>query len=102
MSEMTPRNLRAHDEVWMPFAELTQAAEKMGAAAVLRRFMMAYLEEYKVFWAPADKDNPASESVAFYECDECDLPHRLDGSDKIWGCSVLKAHSDRMAKAGRT
>lgn len=94
-----PRTIRAPDEIWSPFLQLAQAAEKLSGSDVIRRQMQAYLKEYRVFWAPEHKDiDPAEKHVAWYECDECNDVHRLSGRGAPWGCSVLKAHQDRLDK----
>lgn len=103
MSEKTVRAVRLPDELWNPFVLLTDKAEGMAGAAVIRRFVMSYLEEFRVFWAPVSKDgDDLSPHAAFYECEECNAVHRLDGSDRgptNWGCSPIKARADRIEKA---
>lgn len=94
------RPFRAEDGLWKPFVEATEAVEGMSAAAVLRRAIREYLDTYKIFWAPEHAAIDHTETpIAWYECDECDDVHRLNGKGAPWGCSVTKAHQDRLDKA---
>jgi hypothetical protein len=99
-SEPFPRSLRIPDELWFPFLELVPQVEHTGASAQLRKMIQTYLANYKVFWAPEHPDiDPQKQSIAWYECDECNDVHRLSGKGAPWGCSVVKAHDDRLKKA---
>lgn len=90
------RSLRVPDEVWYPFLELIRQVEHIGASAKIRMWMMSYLAEYKVFWAPELKDvDPYERPIPWYECVECNNVHRLSGAFAPWGCSVVKARDDR-------
>lgn len=91
------QTLRVEDELWKPFLQATMAVERLSGAAVLRRDMQRYLDEYRIFWAEASPGNP--EKVAWFDCVECDRPHRLDGTGTPWGCTVTKARQDREEKA---
>lgn len=99
------RNFLAPDELWLPFLQLVPLAEKSNASARLRQFVQEYLDDYRVFWAPeAPEIDPEQKPIAWYECDECDQPHRLlpnladARTHAPWGCSVLKARQDRLDK----
>jgi hypothetical protein len=99
------RTFIAPDELWLPFLKLVPQVEQSNGSVRLRKFIADYLDEYRVFWAPEAKEiDPHEKPVAWYECDECDMPHRLlpDPHDPRthapWGCSVLKARQDRQEK----
>lgn len=97
----SPRTVRVADDLWVPFVALTALAEHAGASVVIRRFISEYIAEYGVFWAPEHKDiDPAEKPTAWYDCIECDMPHRLSGLNTPWGCSVTKARDDRRERAG--
>lgn len=99
------RTFLASDELWQPFLQLVPLVEQSNGSVRLRRFIQEYLAEYRVFWArEAPEIDPTEKFIAWFECDECDQPHRLlpDPSDKRthapWGCDVLKARQDRLEK----
>lgn len=95
--ETQTRTFRAPPEVWKPFVQLVPIVEQSDASTVLRKWMADYLERYGVFW---EAERPGSTvMVAWYDCEECNQPHRLDGTGAPWGCSVQKAYTDRQAKA---
>lgn len=97
-----PRTIRAPDEIWLPFLQLAGAAEKLSGSDVVRRQIQAYLDDYRVFWAPEHSNiDPDQKPIAWYECDECDDVHRLSGRGAPWGCTVLKARQDRLDKASK-
>lgn len=94
------------DDTWKPFGALMPIVTGASASAALRKHIQDTLKEYRVFWAPEHKAiDPDEKPVAWYECDECNDVHRLvpDPADPRqappWGCSVLKAHQDRVEKA---
>lgn len=91
-----PTTVKLQESLWEPFKQLVEQTEQAPASVVLRRYIQNYLHEYRVFWAEAAPDTPVK--VAWYDCLECDEPHRLDGVGTPWGCTVTKAHQDRKAK----
>lgn len=99
------RTFLAPDELWLPFLQLVPQVEQSNGSVKLRKFIAEYLDEYRVFWAAEAKEiDPTEKPIAWYECDECDMPHRLlpnpndPRTHAPWGCSVLKARQDRLDK----
>ena len=94
-----PRTFRIDESLWSPFLELIAQVEHTGASSMIRRWISEYLNEYRVFWAPEHADIDSAETpIAWYDCVECNMPHRLNGVGAPWGCSVLKARDDRREK----
>lgn len=91
-----PTTFKLPESIWEPFKQLTSITEQATASVVVRRYMKRYLDDYHVFWAEAAPDD--STMVAWFDCEECDKPHRLDGAGTPWGCTVTKARQDREAK----
>lgn len=86
------RALRVGDEHWKPFLAAARLGEEVTANAVMLRMIKSYNKEWGVFLA---------DGVLYYECEECDQAHRLDGQGAPKLCSVQKAHDDRMEKKRR-